>query len=334
MTIALQIRRSDMHLSELNRDGEELITNVRIANDSREVERRSRNVEQRKTIAADMREDSAKASLKLKAITQRWSQLDNFKDPMGMFDCLNLQKMRIAELMSQKDELIAELHNALEQADQQYQLDQITKLNDLECMVERIDSQVEVMKHAYRSHLEILQSTVYMERKQFKVVESKRWDQLYEELQSKDKRNAEDTIRTTAKYDDEIAELSKKHQEINRATKIRLDKDNDRLQIELQTVKADVLLNTEKLAYNFKVLQKRSGENVTVKAQQKRLLARLNEVVLTTREKYFNLKRNTSDEINRLSQEVHRLHSNLVAFSGKSDVFTSASSQKVKSISL
>lgn len=329
MTIALQIRRSDMHLSELHRDGTELITNVQIANDGREVERRMKDVDERRKLAADMREESVKASLKLKAITQRWSQLDNFKDPMGMYDCLNIQKIRIAELMEQKDDLIAELHDALEQADQQYQLDQITKFNDLECMVDRIDSQVDVMKRAYRSHLDILQSTVNMERKQFKVSESNRWDQLYKELQFKDKQSAEDSILASSKYDDEIIELSTKHQEINRATKIRLDRDNDRLQVELQNVKADVLLNSEKLSYNFKVLQKRAGENVTVKAQQKRLLSRLNEVVLTNRDKYFNLKRLAADEVNRLSQEVQKLHSNLVAFGGKSDAFTSASNQKV-----
>lgn len=332
MTIALQIRRSEMYLSELHRDGAELITNVETANDGREVERRSANVELRRKIAAEMREESAKASVKLKAITQRWNQLDNFKDPMGMYDCLNLQKMRIDELMAQKDDLIAELHKALDQADQQYQLDQITKLNDLECIVDRIDSQVDVMKRAYRSHLDILQSTVDMERKNFKITESNRWDQLYEELQVKDQECAENTILESAKYNDEIAELCTKHQEINRATKIRLDRDNDRLQVELQNVKADVLLNSEKLAYNFKVLQKRAGENVTVKAQQKRLLARLNEVVLTTRDKYTHLKRTASDEVNKLSQEVQKLHSSLVCFGGKSDAFSAASSQKVNPI--
>lgn len=329
MTIALQIRRSEMHLSELHRDGTELITNVQIANESREVERRSADFEQRRKIAGEMREESAKAALKLKAITQRWRQLDNFKDPMGMFDCLNLQKMRIAELMAQKDDLIADLHDALEAADQQYQLDQITKLNDLECMVDRIDCQVEVMKRSYRCHLDILQSTVNMERKHFKDTESNRWDQLYDKLQAQDKQSADESIRASAKYDDEIAELRTKHQEINRATKIRLDRDNDRLQVELETVKADVLLNSEKLAYNFKVLQKRAGENVTVKAQQKRLLARLNEVVLMNREKYSRLKRTSADTVGRLSKEVQKLHGNLVSFSGKSDALTSASSQKV-----
>lgn len=329
MSIARQIRQSDMHLSELHRDGSELITNVQIANDSREVERRSANVEQRRKIAEEMREESRKATLRLNAITQRWGQLDNFKDPMGMFECLNLQKMRIAELMAQKDDLIANLHDALDLADQRYQLDQVTKLNDLECMVERIDSQVDVMKRAYRSHLDILQSTVDTERNQFKESESTRWDQLYDELQSADKQSAKRAIQASTKYDDEIAGLCTTHQELNRATKIRLDRDNDRLQVELQSVKTDVLLNSEKLTYNFKVLQKRAGEHVTVKAQQKRLLARLNEMVLTIRDRHAHLKRSTADEVSKLSHEVQKLHANVAAFGGKSDAVMSASMEKV-----
>ena len=46
------------------------------------------------------------------------------------------------------------------------------------------------------------------------------------------------------------------------------------LQQELELVKVQCLMNSEKLAYNYQVLKKREEENLIVQAQQKRRINR------------------------------------------------------------
>ncbi len=64
--------------------------------------------------------------------------------------------------------------------------------------------------------------------------------------------------------------------------KIRLETDIQVLQQQLQHMQATYLLNTEKLEYNFRVLNEKDEENRATQMQQKRKLAKLKEAQAST----------------------------------------------------
>lgn len=327
--IARQIQNSDKVLSELLRDGSELITNVRIANDNREVDRRLTETKLRNVLLADLQHEAVQASAKLDAITCRWPELDSFKDPMSIHEGLECQKQRISDLMKQKDEVITELHEALKKSDARYVQDQEKQSADIFGLVNRIDTQVEIMKLSYQQHLDMLQDTVDGERELFKTSEASKWQQLYDDREQTEQQNMNAAKALADQDEAELKRITITHEELNRETKRRLELDNDGLQIELQNVKAEIMLNSEKLSYNYKVLQKRSDENLIVKAQQKRRLTKLHEAIAAIRNNSKSMKCTGSVEIAKLTKEVMKLHSNIMDMVTKASSFAAINDQKV-----
>lgn len=323
---------SDKTLSELLRDGTELITNIRIANDKREVDRRIKEAELREELLEKLQTESTEARKKLESITIRWSEIENIKDPMGTYEALETQKQRIHELMDQKDEIIYECQKELDAADIRYVQDQDKQNSDIQCLVERIDNQIEVMKRAYKEHLELLEETITYERNELRKHACKKWEDMYlnrasnEELKlrkEKDKREIQA---------EEIEDLQLEHEEITRATRIRLELDNQALEIELQKTKANVLLNSEKLDYNYQVLRKREDENIIIRNQQKRRLGRLYETIANLRKKIREKTTASNHEIEKLTSEVVKLHAGILDLEKKASLFTEANDKKYQNV--
>lgn len=323
---------SDKTLSELLRDGTELITNIRIANDKREVDRRIKEAELREELLEKLQTESTEARKKLESITIRWSEIETIKDPMGTYEALEVQKQRIHELMDQKDEIIQECQKELDAADIRYVQDQDKQNSDIQCLVERIDNQIEVMKRAYKEHLELLEETITHERNELRKHACKKWEDMYlnrasnEELKlrkEKDKREIQA---------EEIEDLQLEHEEITRATRIRLELDNQALEIELQKTKANVLLNSEKLDYNYQVLRKREDENIIIRNQQKRRLGRLYDTIANLRKKIREKTAASNHEIEKLTSEVVKLHAGILDLEKKASLFTETNDKKYQNV--
>lgn len=311
------------------RDGLELISNVKIANDQREVERRNDETYIRSILISDLKKESDEASKKLNKITLKWAELHSLKEPMGLYEGLQFQRQRINELMQQKDEVIVELHEAIVNSDERFKIDQKKQNSDICCLVERIDLQVDVMKRAYREHLKKLQDTIDDEKRLFMNGNSKKWQKLFEKRADYERNNLKENFQQTEFHESEIARIMLEHEELTRSTKIKLESDNATLQIELENVKAEVMLNSEKLAYNYRILQKRSDENIIIRNQQKRRLCKLQEVISVLKEKSRMAKQRGEDEIAKLRNEVQKLNTTIVEMGAKGDFFTQQNNGKV-----
>lgn len=78
---------------------------------------------------------------------------------MGVNDELQLQKDRIHDLMKQKDIIIDECRQELKLADERYTRDLLKQTTDIHSLVERVDSQIEIMKRTFKEHLDLLENT-------------------------------------------------------------------------------------------------------------------------------------------------------------------------------
>lgn len=309
-----------------------MITNIRIANDNREIARRHDEHNIRTILLDDLQKESTEAMARLETITKLWSTLETYRDPMALHEGLQMQQARIAALMRQKDELVAELKEAIGRSDQRYAADQMKHSDDTATLVQRIDIQVEVMKGAYRQHLEMLQTTIDAERLLFRTAKAEKWQRLYEDREQTEQRTMQETKELREEHERQFSRLTLEHEELNRRTKISLERDNAALQVELQTVKAEIMLNSEKLAYNYRVLQKRAEENLIVKAQQKRRLTKLNEIVGEIRTKERLVRHNGDEEVTKLTKEVMKLHTNIMDTGNKATAFATINDEKYHNV--
>lgn len=330
--IEKQLETSDKVISELVQNGSDLISNIRLANDRREVQRRIKEAELRDVLLNDLTKESQISASRFEEITSKWSEVDGVTDPMEIHECLEKQKARINELMEQKLLIINECRHELDAADTRYIKDLDKHNSDINCLVERIDKQVEVMKRTYREHLEILEKTIDDERKILQIISTKKWESMYEKRALNEEMRMRREAEKAEFYSNEIKRIQLQHEELIRATKIRLENDNQALEIEVQKLKRNIMLNSEKLDYNFQVLKKREDENVMVRNQQKRRLSKLADTIVSLKRKLKDAKSTCIFETKKFTADIMKLHGKILDLEKKSDLFAEQNNKKFMTV--
>lgn len=326
--IEKQLETSDKVVSELVQNGNDLITNIRLANDRREVQRRIKEAELRDVLLTDLQKESQLSAAKFEEITKKWAGIEDVVDPMEIHENLEKQKARINELMGQKLVIISECRDELNSADTRYAKDLEKHNDDISCLVERIDKQMDVMKRTYREHLEILEKTIEDERKILQIITTKKWESMYEKRAVNEETKMRREAEKAEFYANEIKRIQLEHEELIRATKIRLENDNQALEIEVQKLKRNIQLNSEKLDYNFQVLKKREDENVMVRNQQKRRLSKLADSIVSLKRKLKEAKSTCIVETKKFTADIMKLHGKILDLERKSDLFADQNNKK------
>merc|ERR550519_1093831 len=122
-------------------------------------------------------------------------------------------------------------------------------------------------------------------------------------------------------FENQLQQLRVQDAEEYNMVKIKLEKDVQTLEQNLQQMKATYQLNQEKLEYNFQVLKKRDEENTITKSQQKRKITRLQDVVnglrlkLNKQEKHYKEENQSLvDEYKRIADQYKELHKKMRHF--------------------
>ncbi|XP_052850073.1 dynein regulatory complex protein 1 homolog [Drosophila gunungcola] len=310
-SIDQQLALSGERLNELVRFGNELVTNVRVANERRELNRRFFEATQKNQVQTKLQRESTETMARFENIKARWTELEETNEPMLLWDQIEEQKKRIAEIMARKDEMIATCQQEVDRMNAKYEFDRERQAQDLCCLVERVDHQVETLKEAYKEHLEMLRHTIEEERQIFAANAVEKWRTFFDAMNANFDEKA-NLVKTREQfYARQTQQINESQEELTKSTRIRLEKECERLELELRRTRDNVLMNSEKLDYNYQVLQKRNEENVIINNQQKRRVARLHEAIGHTRRALKNLYLNGKRSIARLSSDIYKLHANI-----------------------
>lgn len=298
-------------LNGLLSDGGILIGNVKVANERREIRRKQIESGQRMQLLDDVQHESDEAANKLAAIKSRWSELTEISDPIDLNERLRCQNERIKGLMQQKDAIVGELQQALVRANERYNIDQAKQAADIECLIERIDEQIDVMKNVYLEHLELLHHSIDCEQRMFKAFHTNEWQDLYDERTGAEEQHLDAVLQRQQQFYAELSTIQLHHEEVNRDMRIKFDRDNDLVQQKLEEVKADIRLNTEQLNYNHFVLQKRAAENTQLRTKQKNRLIRMRTCLAALRKQTADTRSAHATEMKKQTQYVLGAYANI-----------------------
>ncbi|XP_076228445.1 dynein regulatory complex protein 1 [Nomia melanderi] len=302
--IEKQILDSFDKLERLQSEGEEVVTGVRVANDARELERRKEVQETRNRLLAVLEEEEKKYMEKYREISAKWPEILSCKDPLDIHDELEAQNAKCLEVLQKKDALIAELKKEIENADAKY-ADEVKKQNeDIDLLIERMESQVRTMTKAYRNELMLIENVIESERQILLATSTEKWDALFKKYQDDTAEAKEKKKEIMQQYEEDMRRVTIQHQEEFRRLKITFELEIQNLQQEVQNMKALCLMNVEKLDYNYAVLKRREEENTIVKNQQKRKINKLQDVINGLRKTYADLEESTRLEIQKLTGEI------------------------------
>ena len=296
-TSTQQIAKSKQRLEKLVTDGTQLVTNVAVAVDAREISRRQEEEEARKARYEKLEAEAIAGEERFQEIVRKWSQAEGKKVPQELQQLLQHQKDACDEMIQEKDKLITEFQEELKTKDEQYVKHLKMQAEDIDLQVERMEEQAKTLVKAFWEELEQIEKTFSLERQELLLAQHKEY------MKMKTDKEEEYMLKKEQRLEENEAKLQhlrvRNAEEFNRI-KIKLEMDIQHLQQQIQQMKATFQLNAEKLEYNFQVLKKRDEENTVTISQQKRKITRQQDMVNVLRAKLAKQEKAFKSELETL----------------------------------
>lgn len=316
-----QIERSVDVLKKLLAEGEERVTNIMVASDARETDRRESEGINREKIIKALEDEAELAEEQFKHISEKWFNILKSNDPLHINDKMIQQKEKCEELIKQKDGIIAMLKEEIAVSEKKFASDQRKQIDDISLLSNRIEKQIALTRRAYREQLKLIEECMQVEQKILMESNDKKWEELYKKRDQEEIINSEKQSEQMEYFDQEMTKLRRDFQEKFRETKIKMERDIDELEQELERIKALALLNSEKLDYNYQILKKREDENIIIKSQQKRRINKLQDIVNTLKRKITDYSASTKQQVAKISAEIAKLQQSILDIESKADHF-------------
>ncbi|XP_068840085.1 dynein regulatory complex protein 1 [Capricornis sumatraensis] len=302
-----QKEESRLKLAKLLLCGTELVTNIQVAADIREIHRRVEEEEIKRQRLEKLENEVKTSQDKFDEITIKWEEGKQRRIPQELWEMLNAQQVHCAGLIEDKNKLISELQQELKMKDDQYVKDLKKQSDDICLLLERMEEQVKNVMKTFRQELQNIEKAFEVERQELLTSNKKKWERA---LQAHNTKELEYLMNRIKKVEDYEKQLNKQRvwdcEEYN-TIKIKLEQDVQILEQQLQQMKATYQLNQEKLEYNFQVLKKRDEESTVIKSQQKRKINRLHDVLNNLRSKYNKQVKQFQEENQSLTSDYKRL---------------------------
>uniref|UniRef100_A0A8C2MDU5 Dynein regulatory complex protein 1 n=1 Tax=Cricetulus griseus TaxID=10029 RepID=A0A8C2MDU5_CRIGR len=302
-----QKEESRLKLTKLLLCGTELVTNIQVATDIREIHRRVEEEEVKRQRLEKLENEVKTSQDKFDEITAKWEEGRQKRIPQELWEMLNTQQLHCAGLIEDKNKLISELQQELKIKDDQFVKDLKKQSDDISLLLERMEEQVKSVMKNFRQELMQIEKAFESERQELLSNNMKKWERA---LQGHNAKELEYLINRMKKVEDYEKQLNKQRvwdcEEYN-TIKIKLERDIQILEQQLQQMKATYQLNQEKLEYNFQVLKKRDEESTVIKSQQKRKLNRLHDILNNLRTKYAKQIKQFQEENQTLTSDFKRL---------------------------
>ncbi|KAI5125257.1 Dynein Regulatory Complex Protein 1 [Manis pentadactyla] len=302
-----QKEESRLKLAKLLRCGTELVTNIQVAADIREIHRRVEEEEIKRQRLEKLENEVKSSQDKFDEITMKWAEGKLKRIPQDLWDMLSAQQVHCAGLIEDKNKLISELQQELKTKDDQYVKDLKKQSDDICLLLERMEEQVKSLMKTFRQELHHIEKAFEVERQELLAGNKKKWERALEAHNAKELEYLMNRIEKVEDYGKQLDRQRIRDCEEYNTIKVKLEQDVQILEQQLQQMKATYQLNQEKLEYNFQVLKKRDEESTVIKSQQKRKINRLHDILNALRLKYNKQIKQFQEDNLSLTSDYKRL---------------------------
>ncbi|KAH0821897.1 hypothetical protein GEV33_000894 [Tenebrio molitor] len=178
----------------------------------------------------------------------------------------------------------------------------------------------------------MVEEVILANRKHQVEVNNKKWEELSKKRDHEEKANSEQRSEDYWNFVQDMDNLNRDFQELYFGTTVQLENDCDELQRELERIKVEAIMNSEKLDYNYQILKKRETENIIIRSQQKRRINKLQDTINSQKKKNNEYHTQTMQEIEKLTAEVKKLCKNILEIEKQADHIAAVNNMKFKNI--
>ncbi|KFP98705.1 Dynein regulatory complex protein 1, partial [Haliaeetus albicilla] len=302
-----QIEESRQRLAKLLFDGTQMVTNIQVAADLREMQRRAEEAELKLQRVEKLENEAKSSTYKFEEITSKWALAKEMTIPQELWQMLNQQPQQCALLLEEKNKLISELQQELKNKDEQYVWAIKKQSDDIHLLLERMEEQIRLMLKNYRHELLQIEKAFELERRELLDNNRRKWEEAIQAHNAQELEYLHARMRKVEEFEKQLNQLRVQDEEEYNSMKIQLENDVQNLERQLQQMKAVYQLNQEKLEYNLQVLRKQDEENTIIRSQQKRKLNRLHSLLNNLRTKLANQEKQFREENHSLAADCERI---------------------------
>lgn len=327
-----QTSDSRARLDKVSTTGHALVTDVRTRGDNRENERRIAEELSRQGRRQKLLYEAESSARQNAAVAMKWSALFDKQIPQELLYEIELQRDTCARIIASKDHLIREFKAELKLKDDEYVKALKRQAEDVDTLLQRMGAQFGAQRASYEDELEEIENAFMQERQELLDANKLELNRLLEKRQQLEGRFLE---QRQARADDDAAQLDRQRvqdAEDYAILKIRLETEIQTLEQDLEEMRATYQLNSEKLDYNYRVLQERDQENTHTIQQQKRKVARLQDVLSGLKAKYAREDKKFKAENTDLTDEFKRLTEQFKELQSKFAHFEKADTRRYKEL--
>jgi dynein regulatory complex protein 1 len=327
-----QIEESYVRTRKLHEDGFEMVTNIRVAGDAREIARRIEEEEAKRQRKEKLEAEAKAGAERFDEITKKWELSLQKEIPQDLHEMLTQQKSACDAMLDEKNKLITDYQAELKAKDDQYVRDLKKQAEDIDLLIERMENQIKELTKAYRHELEEIEKSFVMERTEMLERQNKKWEQMMVDRRHKEIDYMAERERRVEDFEQQLQHLRVQDAEEYNQVKIKLETDVQILQQQLQQMKATYQLNQEKLEYNFQVLRKRDEENTITKSQQKRKITRLHDVLTNLKRKLAKQEKSYRGDNEQLTADYKHQLDQFKDIQRKAKTFMASDAKKFNEI--
>ncbi|NWI30942.1 DRC1 protein, partial [Sula dactylatra] len=302
-----EIEESGQKLAKLLFDGTQMVTNIQVAADLRETQRRAEEAELKLQRVEKLDNEAKSSACKFEEITSKWTLAKEMTIPQELWQLLNQQQQRCALLLEDKNKLIGDLQQELKNKDEQYVQAIKKHSDDIYLLLERMEEQIRIMLKTYRHKLLQIEKAFELERRELLDNNRKKWEEAIQAHNAQELEYLYARMRKVEEFEKQLNQLRVEDEEEYNSMKIQLENDVQNLERQLQQMKAIYQLNQEKLEYNLQVLKKQDEENTIIRSKQKRKLNRLHSLLNNLRTKLAKQEKRFREENQSLAADCERI---------------------------
>ncbi|KFP53092.1 Dynein regulatory complex protein 1, partial [Cathartes aura] len=292
-----QIEESRQRLAKLLFDGTQMVTNIQVAADLMETQRRAEEAELKLQRVEKLENEAKSSTYQFEEITSKWASAKEMTIPQELWQVL----------LEEKNKLIGELQQELKNKDEQYVQAIKKQSDDIHLLLERMEEQIRLMLKTYRHKLLQIEKAFELERRELLDNNRKKWEEAIQAHNAQELEYLRARMRKVEEFEKQLNQLRVQDEEEYNSMKIQLENDVQNLERQLQQMKAVYQLNQEKLEYNLQVLKKQDEENTIIRSQQKRKLNRLHSLLNNLRTKLANQEKQFREENQSLAADCERI---------------------------
>ncbi|NXW94535.1 DRC1 protein, partial [Alopecoenas beccarii] len=298
---------TSQRLAKLLFEGTQMVTNIQVAADLRETQRRAEEAELKLQRLERLEKEAKSGTAKFEEITSKWALATERTIPQELWQLLDQQQQRCTRLLEQKNQLIGDLQQELKNKDEQYVQAIKKQSDDINLLLERMEEQIRTMLKSYRHKLLQIEKAFELERRELLDSNKKKWEEAVQAHNAQELEYIHARLRKVEEFEKQLKQLLLQDEEEYNSMKIQLEIEVQNLEKQLQQMKAAYQLTQEKLDFNLQVLRKQDEENAIIRGQQKRKINRLYTVFSNLRTKLAKQEQQFREEKQSLAAHCERI---------------------------